>query len=389
MRAHALLSPSSGSRWLVCTPSARLEDSLPEQSSSYSDEGDLAHKIGALLILRLLRRVKEQNFKIQLAELQRSPYYEKKMLEYCEDYAAYVMEVYAVALKRDRNALIFVETWLDLSKYVPEGFGTADVLIMCNGKVWFIDLKYGQGVPVDSVENKQLMLYGLGALDLSELYVESVEDLSLTIYQPRIDNTSTWETSAFDLELWADTDLKEKAALAFEGKGEYVPGSHCQFCAAKGSCRANAEHKLALAKYEFAKPTLLEPDEIANILDKYEGLINWAKAVKEHALKAALNGTEFPGYKVVVGKSNRYIRDPKEAVKILKTAGYSIEDIYHPLEMRGIQALENLMGKKDFGHYLNELIEKPYGAPALVPLANKGKPYDKSKAAADIFQVTS
>jgi len=341
---HAICSPSSASRWIVCTRSARLEASLPERSSVYADEGTLAHKLGELLILRQLKRIGEQIYKIRLAVIMKGEYYSDAMMEYAQEYCAYVVGRYMRALKVDRNAILFIETELNLRKYVPEGYGTADVLIICKNYIEFIDLKYGQGVPVSAVENKQLMLYGLGAIELGELFFENITTLHLTIYQPRIDNINSWTIDAMVLEDWAENELKERARMAFEGEGEFVPGSHCQFCDAKAQCKAHAKFRMSLAKYAFKDPDLLDDEEIADILTKYQGFVSWAQDVHKWALTQAVAGKQWPGFKLVAGRSHRRIVNVKGAVSALKAAGYKPEEIYKKPVIRGIGELEALLG---------------------------------------------
>lgn len=383
MSEHAILSPSSGSRWTICTPSARLEAALPERSSTYAEEGTLAHRLSELLIKRKLRRIHEEEFTEQMDAIEIDKYYSAGMLDYCEQFACYVIQVYMTVKKFNRSAQLFTEVKVRMNPIVPESFGTADILIVCDGWTVFIDLKYGQGVPVYAEENKQLLLYALGAM-LTFEGVYTFDKVTMSIYQPKLDNISTWEQSAGDIMEWAELELKEQAAEAWAGRGEFAPGTHCQFCLAKPNCRANANYRMQLVEWKFKDAVLLTPEEIATILPMIDGLINWAGAVKEHALKQALAGTYFPGHKLVVGRSNRYITDPQKAIKVLREAKFA-DDKFLKIELRGITELENKLGKSDFGHYLNDLTRKPIGKPTLVPDKHNGKPYNKIYEAEDIF----
>lgn len=382
MAEHAILSPSSGGRWSECTPSARLEATLPERTSTYADEGTLAHSLSELLVKRKLRRIHEEEFNTELAKIEADKHYSSAMLDHCEQFACYVIQVYMTVKKFNRNAQLFTEVKVRMHPIVPESFGTADILICCDGWTVFIDLKYGQGVPVYAEKNKQLLLYALGAM-LTFEGIYDFDKVTMTIYQPRLDTISTWEQSAVEILEWVENDLKPKAKLAWAGEGEFKAGTHCQFCLAKPNCRANANYRMSLVEWGFKDPVLLTPAEIASILPTLDGLINWAGAVKEYALKSALSGISYPGYKVVVGRSNRIIKDANKAIEILREAKFA-DHKFLKIELRGITELENKLGK-DFAYYLNDLIKKPNGKPTLVPNSHSGKPYNKIYEAEDLF----
>ncbi len=386
MKSHALLSPSSASRWLACTPSARLEAELPDKAGTAADEGTLAHRLGEAIIKRKLKMLSEAAYSIELMKIQAHELYENPMLEYCEDYAVYVLEQFAAAQANDPNAKIFIEEELDLSKYVPEGFGTGDIIIVWTGNLLFIDLKYGKGVEVSSVENKQLMLYALGALE-EHGWLFDVDKLTMTIYQPRIDNISSWDIAEDELLKWAEDELKPKAQIAFSGQGEFVAGKHCQFCRLKPNCRAHAEMQLELANYDFKAEVYLKDDEISDILRRAKSFESWLKEVKDYALsKAVLEGKKWPGFKVVEGRSDRVYLDPDLVEFKLLKEGYSKESIYKAPELLGITAMEKELGKKNFERLLKNITIKPRGKPALAPIEDKRSEFDNLSRAAEDFK---
>lgn len=353
---HAILSPSSASRWLACTPSAQLEQGFEDTSSEYAREGTLAHAI-AELILR-----SPVDFNVQLAVLQQDELYTPAMLEHAGDFADMVLSQCV------SNFKLFIEHRLDMTSYVPEGFGTGDAVVIVESKLILNDLKYGKGVPVYADHNKQLMLYALGALnDFSHLY--DIKEIELVIFQPRIDNISSWQISTAELILWAETELKEKALAAYEGIGEFVPGAHCQFCKARGQCKALADYNMSLAYLEFKNPDLLEDAELKEILDKKALFDTWIDAVSEYALKTALEGKKWPGYKLVEGRSNRKYRDELLVAKALKKK--KIKDFFQPQKLFGITEMEKRIGKGLFGEIITPLLIKPQGKPVLVPIADK------------------
>lgn len=259
---------------------------------------------------------------------------------------------------------MLIEQRLDFSCYVPDGFGTGDCLIVADKLLHIIDLKYGQGVLVNAEENPQMMLYALGALRIFDCLYD-IETVSMTIYQPRRENVSTWVISVAELRDWAEKTLKPKAELAFKGEGDYCPGTWCQFCKAAVKCRARADAKLQLAKYEFAQPPLLSDAEIGDILGKLDDLTKWANELMAYAQDAAVNhGKQWPGYKLVESRTNRKYTDEDAVAAAARAAGYT--DIFRK-SLIPITEMEKLMGKKVFAEVLGGLVVKPQGKPTLVP----------------------
>jgi hypothetical protein len=290
-RAHALLSPSSASRWIACTPSARLEDQYPDKRSDAADEGTLAHELAEVRLRKELGLLKPGAFKKRMAEISTSKWYSQEMETYIDGYVTYVLERYAEAKARTKDAVIMLEVKLDLTRWIPEAFGTGDVVIVSEGNFEMIDLKYGKGVPVSAEGNAQLRVYGLGALErLLDLYGidDATDEVRMTIYQPRLDNVSTEVLTVQDLGWWGVKVLQQAAIKAHKGEGELVPGKHCRFCRHAGVCKALADKNLEIARHEFKSPTHLTPEEVSDILFRSEDFTSWINAVKEHALDAAV-----------------------------------------------------------------------------------------------------
>lgn len=384
MSAHALLSPSSASRWLECTPSARLEAEHDDTSSDFADEGTLAHKLGEWMIKHRLNLINLSVFKTKLASISKNKHYNDSMYEYCDQYAVFVMEKYNAALEKDPNAKIFLEVIIDLTEYIPEGFGTGDVIIVTSETVEIIDLKYGKGVKVDAIENKQMMLYALGILNIYNL-VYDIDTVIMTIYQPRIDNFSTWELSAKKLLAWAERYLRKQAKLAWEGKGEFKPGKHCQFCRVRTTCKANAEFQMQLAEWEFKESPYLTLEEIAVILEQSELFISWVNSIKDHALKEALAGKKIPGHKLVTGRSTRVITEVERVKKIFQKKGYEDFDYLSTPQLLGITALEKRFGAAGLQKLIGKYIDKPDGKPALVSEDDSRPEYNSAEKAKQIF----
>jgi hypothetical protein len=358
MSCHAILSASSAKRWLTCTPSARLEQEFKDTTSEAAAEGTAAHALGEHKLKKALK---------MRAKKPVSQYNNDEMDAHIDDYVHFILELLTQAKQTCMDPFVLIEQRLDFSKYVPEGFGTGDCLIIADGTLHIIDLKYGQGVLVEAEENPQMMLYALGALELFD-GIYDIDQVSMTIFQPRRENVSTYTVSKESLYQWAKEVLVPTAQIAYEGGGEFVPGEHCQFCRAEVKCRARAEAKLRLAAFEFELPPLLSEEEIAEILTKLDDLVSWANTIKDYALSTAIEGKEWPGYKLVEGRSNRRYTDEEAVAASLKAAGY--RDIYRQILITITEA-EKLLGKKKFNEVLGDYIIKPQGRPALVPVSDK------------------
>ena len=373
---HAILSASSSHRWLNCNPSARLEQEFADRETDAAVEGTAAHA----LCEHKLRRALKMRSKKPI-----SPYDCDEMDAYTDAYVEFVMEALSEAKQECKDPLVLIEQKLDFSCYVPDGFGTGDCLIVADKLLHIIDFKYGQGVLVDAEQNPQMMLYALGALRLFDSLYD-ITEVSMSIFQPRRENVSTWTISVDDLLDWAEKTLKPKAELAFKGEGEYTPGSWCQFCKAAVKCRARAEAKLQLARYEFAMPPLLSDEEIEDILLKLDDLTKWANEITAYAQDAAVNhGKVWRGFKLVESRTNRRYTDEEAVAQAANAAGY--HDIYKK-SLIPITEMERLMGKKTFAEVLGALVEKPKGKPTLVPASDKRPAISITGANQDFTEIT-
>lgn len=359
MAKHAFLSASASHRWLKCPPSAKLCAKVKEESSPYAQQGTDAHELCEYKVLLALGKPPDN-------PVEHLDYFDEEMDCCTDQYCSYVMEQLEKAKQFCTDPKVLVEQILDFSKWVPDGFGTGDCLIVADKVLQIIDFKYGLGILVDAKDNPQMMCYALGALDTYD-GIYDIESVKMTIFQPRRENISTFTISKESLLKWAEEYLKPTAELAYNGKGEFQAGGHCQFCKVKADCRKRAEYNLELARYDFEMPVNLDDTEISTILSKVDELVAWANDIKEFALRQAQSGTHYEGWKVVEGRSNRKFTDETAAADAVIRAGYD------PYEKRllGITAMTSLLGKKKFEELLGGLIQKPPGKPALVPESDK------------------
>lgn len=376
---HALLSASSAHRWLECPPSVMMTADLPDTAGTAAAEGTLAHSIVEERLDSIIENgkwPKKAGAKLRMQEL-----YRPVMEEHADTFVDYVMALYDDACLNTPDAMLMSEQRLDFSRWVPDGFGTGDALVIADDVMHVIDYKYGKGVPVDAVGNPQLRLYGLGALNAFEALYD-IQFVDMHIVQPRLDSISHERLSVEKLLRWAEDYVKPRAKLAINGEGDMNPGEWCRFCKVKATCRARAEQQLALARYEFQSPLLLTPEEIGDILGRVDELSKWAKSVKDYALQSAVsNGEQFPGWKLVRGRANRKLVDEGDVADTLLKAGFEARQIF---SLKGLTDLEEIVGKKQLAELLGDRIVKPEGRPTLAPASDRRQEIP-SRSAADDF----
>lgn len=376
MAQHAILSASGAYRWLKCTPSARLERQFKDEQSPYAAEGTRAHAAAEQLLTKELfpdRKVAEPKFD------------DKEMEIAVKRYVDICMEKVIAARKRTPDADIQVEARVDFSRWVPEGFGTGDMVIVADDTLEIVDLKYGKGVPVSAEGNPQMRLYALGAYEANSLLYD-IKTIRMTIVQPRLDSVNSDEMSIEELIAWGDS-IKDTAKLAYDGEGECQAGDHCGFCKARHLCRALSNACLdEFYKHGGKKTSLLLDTEVAEVLDMADMIIKWAKDVQNYAFDQAVNeGKNWPGYKLVEGRSSRKITNAEAAAQALLDADFTAEDIYKPQELRCITDLTKLVGKKKLTDTIGQFIDKPPGKPTLVPLSDKRAPLELNPVNVDDF----
>ncbi|MFZ7648318.1 DUF2800 domain-containing protein [Staphylococcus saprophyticus] len=373
-RKHAYLSASSANQWLNCPPSIKASEGIGDKTTTFAEEGTFAHELSELYFVRLYDGMTEDKFQQELERYKQNEYYSEELREYVEQYVDIVEEKVNEARAQD-EPILFFEHRLDLTRYVPESFGTGDVIIYYNGTVEIVDLKFGKGVEVSALNNPQLRLYGLGAYELLKDF-EDVHTIKTTIIQPRLHNVSSESMTADDLVSWGLNVVRPQALKAIEGKGEFKPGNHCRFCKIRHSCRARAEANLNASK-ELSTPTTLTDDELAELLHKLPDIKRWASDVEDYCREQALeNSRNFDGWKVVEGRASRKYVDNEQVFERLK-------EHYDPNEVSetkvlSISKLEKQIGKKKVAELLSDLVEKPQGKPTLVTEDDKRQPITDS-----------
>lgn len=394
---HALLSASSASRWLVCTAAPRFEEGLPESTSSYAEEGRLAHAIAELKVLKKFTIMTNRTFNSRLNKLKKEPLYDAEMDKTTDLYLEHLLEQ---AMTYNSSPTVAAEVKVDFADYVPEGFGTCDCVMIGGDTLCITDYKHGKGVPVSAEGNPQMRLYALGALKrYAPIFGDTIKKVRMSIDQPRLDSYTTDTITVEELRAWGES-IKPVAQKAFSGLGEFVPGDHCRFCRGKAKCRARANVNTALEdfagcipagsltpeeKQSMDAPALLTDEEIGDLLIRGKLLVKWYADLEEYATTALLNGQTIPGWKLVAGWSNRTFTDQDAAIQAVIAAGYD-EALVYDRKPKTLSQLEELMGKKDFAEKIGGYVVKPLGKPTLADASDKRAIYNP--AAADFAGVT-
>ena len=386
-RAHARLSASGSTRWINCPASPALEEGIPEETSCYAEEGTLAHELSEAILCLDLGFMTMALYKNKIEAIKADKYYCQEMWDEVAKYVTYVKEQFKEAKRQDKNAKILIEEKLDLTEWIPGGFGTSDVIIICNQGIEVIDLKYGKGKAVYADNNTQLMSYGRGAMKVAEK-ICTFAKVSLTIVQPRLDNISRWSLSTKELREWGEKVLKVKAVETENPDAKAVAGDWCQYCKARAKCRALYDLGMEIAKQDFeviTDPRLLNDEELLTAYESADFITKWLGDVKATVLKEALSGKKWDGYKLVEGRSNRQFISEEKVVEALEAQLYGPKD-YLNFKLKGLGDLEKLLGKKDFSNILDPLLVKPKGAPTLVRADDKREEFGKSQINEDFAE---
>lgn len=370
MAKHALLSASGAHRWLECTPSAQLELQFPQSTSEYAEEGTAAHELCELTARYWLSEISEAEYENQRDELAKGKYYNAEMQECANDYAKFVAEKTAAARETCEDAFTALEVRVDFSKYVKDGFGTGDCIIVSDNALEIIDFKYGKGVRVEAAGNPQMKLYALGAyLEYNTLF--DIDSIRMTIFQPRLSGVqSSDEITVKELLEWAEKYVKPRAKLAYKGEGEFAPSEEvCKFCRAKAQCKARADKNLKLFD-EAPDVLLLTPEDAGKILEQAGDIQSWLADLESLVSSTLLAGQPVEGWKMVEGRSNRRFADELKVVDAMKAAGYD-ESLLYERKLITLTQMEKDFGKKAIAETLGELIVKPQGKPTLAPAKDK------------------
>lgn len=404
--AHALLSASSAHRWLKCTAAPLFEQNFPNGTSEYAEEGTLAHSVCELYARKKFTAMSTRKFNSELKKLREQPLFSEEMIRTAETYVEYLTEK---AMGYTSMPHVALEVRVDLSEYIPEGFGTCDCVMIGDDTLHITDYKHGKGVPVSALDNPQMRFYALGALKLYRpIFGDTIKKVSMGICQPRLSDTASEDAlTVEDLLAWGD-NVKPIAQEAHDGPGTFCPGDHCRFCRGKAQCRARAEQNSAFADFKdcvpagkipleqaslpvearavLGLPPILTDAEIGELLIKAESLVQWYKDLQSYATEALLAGKEIPGWKIVAGKSNRAFKDTDAAIKAVIALGYD-EALLYERKPKTLTEIESLLGKKKFAEALADHVTKPLGKPTLAPASDKREPYNT--AAADFAGVAN
>lgn len=380
-RSHALLAPSGSSRWLNCTPSARLEEQYGERKASpYAEEGTIAHELCEVMLRYELAKLGaidynldnyEDDYEAIAAKAIDKGYFGEEMVDSAREYVDTCVSLYEELKANNSYVDVFIEMKTDLREYIPEAFGSIDFCTASDGHLYVVDFKYGKGISVAAEMNSQMMIYALGALQRCGLEYD-IDEVSLIIVQPRIKNLDRYDMTVADLLNWADTVLIPKARMAFDGDGELQAGGWCQFCLVKARCKALYEEQLKLAAYDFKEAMLLTDDELAEIVLRSKDFIEWINAIQDYVYKKATEeGVKYNGLKLVEGRQTRRWNVDEETAMTEIKSRFSLDDndVYE-MKAKSLTAIEKLVGKKNFEAKTGDLIVKKSSGLSLVPASD-------------------
>lgn len=383
MASHALLSASSSHRWLHCTGAPRLEATFPDTTSEYAKEGTLAHELCELKLKKYTTAMAKGTYTRAYNKIKKNELWANEMDETTDVYLEYIK---SIMLSYKVAPVVVIEKRVDFSQYVPEGFGTADCIILAGDTLHIIDYKHGKGVVVDADHNPQMMLYALGAMhDYSLLY--KFNTIKMTIIQPRVNNISEFEMPSDELRKWGEEVVAPKAKEAYEMEGHtFEAGAWCGFCRAKAQCRIRCEHFDAMHVFTNQDPRLISLEELGTYLEHGKDIDSWYKDIKEYALSESLAGAEVPGWKAVEGRGSRAFQDGDTAIQTLINGGVD-ESILYERKVLTLAQIEKAIGKKEFNELVGDQVVKNPGKPTLVADTDKRPRITNQPSAAQVFNT--
>ena len=391
-RKHSLLSPSNAHQWMACTPSALLGRQFPDKAGTSAAEGTLAHELAELKVRNYFYSVDFGKRKLTAAikKLREDENWNEEMMGYTDEYLDYVK---SVGMKFRSSPTVKLESYLSLDAYIPhlpdedEAGGTADCILIGEGVLHVIDFKYGKSPDgrVKAEWNPQMLLYALGAYEMYRI-LYTFKTVRLSIVQPRLpDGISEWECTLDEMLQFGEY-VKERAALAIKGGGEFAPAPKtCRYCRARGRCKARAEKNVELAFLVGTDPKLLTNEELGRYLLKGRDVAKWLSDAQDVALADCLAGKEVPGWKAVEGRGSRDWTDMDKAFSTLTSNGIS-DTILWERKPLSLAQVEKVVGKKDFQELVGGLVVKNPGKPALVEETDKRPAITNKVSAAEAFK---
>jgi hypothetical protein len=398
MTEHAELGASSSARWMACPGSVPLaRPYLGGPASSYAAEGTVAHTIAQAALTKqplppIGALVTVDGHDVLVTE---------EMLDAVNEYLGIVQPL----LTKAQDGGVEIRVHISSVPPTAECYGTADFVAIIGRKLFIVDLKYGKGVHVSVANNSQALFYALAVVET--LHLDGlIDEIEITICQPRIDGAErqSWTIDIIDLWMWRDGKLVPAVQRILDGDTSLQDGSWCRFCPALAICPL--KHELAMQAAEQAFDAVTETDfpnspdlssiQIAERLQLALRLEDWIDKLKEHAALMIHRGEDVPGFKLVEGRSNR--KWAGEDVDILhelvergKFTPQDAERFYKPPELQspaGIEKTLKRMGRTQTQFLLNGLINKPAGKPSLVP-ADDPRPAMAILTAREAFRLSA
>lgn len=386
---HAKYSPSKLPRLIKCAGSVLATEGMQDVSSDYAEEGTMLHEVTEKSIPHggAISQVLIDQYKLEGGQVN----------------AVNDILNFVVALKMTHTGAYqeFIESHVTLAGYSPvtgcmgleHVAGTLDYCLVFPQEktLYVIDWKYG--VMEVLPDSPQLKAYALGALDTiggHDYYYNSVlyNKVVLAIGQPRTfdgDPFKTIETTPIELKDWLDETLVPVINNVENKDTTLNPSKEaCQWCLVKNTCKARREMASMTAEAVFAchakLPHNTDQDEIRSILERAADLRQYLSDIESHVANQIRNGIEFPGYKIVAGRSLRKWEDEKAMLAYTQTLGYSIQDMSISKVMSPAQATKKVGKTVAASFPFQALIIKPEGKSTLVKESDKRQPLEFGNA---------
>jgi len=376
MSAHAELGASSSARWLHCPGSVPLaRPYLGVGTSPYAAEGTVAHTIAQAALAKeplpaIGALVDVDGVSVLVTQ---------EMFDAVDVY----LDIVTPLLAKAQDGGVEIKVHISSVPPTAECYGTADFVAIIGRKLFIVDLKYGKGVRVPVANNSQALFYALAVVET--LHLDGlIDEIEITICQPRIDGAErqTWTIDIIDLWIWRDSKLIPAVQRILDDDRSLTDGPWCRFCPALAICPLKKELAMQAAEQAFWEH---DPSHMHNTEDITEAelaerlqlalrLADWIDALKDEAAVRIHRGFDVPGFKLVEGRSNRKWADEdaeilRELIDRGKFTPKDAERFYKPPELQspaGIEKTLKRMGRTQTQFLLNGLINKPPGKPALV-----------------------
>lgn len=347
-----------------------MSEGQASNETEYAAEGTAAHELASDCLMLDRDAVEFEGQVIKAGKYEFTV--DEEMIEAVQMYVDHVRELIA-AIPGEYE--VSYEQQLNMRHIHPDVWGTGDTVLYDVDRQWLdvLDYKHGKGVVVEVRENSQLFTYAAGA---GHRYSNRpVRGITLWVIQPRAPHPDgpirSWDADLIEL-MEFESHLRERALATEADDAPLNPGEWCRFCPALPTCPAARERSAAAALLEFAEEGYsvdqMTPEQMAGVLHDADYILNWVKAVQQHAHDEAVAGRIVPGFKLVAKRASRKWKD--EATVMIELETVLGNDIYTEPKLRSPAQIEKLVGKASFRGIEEAHVDKVSSGTNLVPFSD-------------------